>query len=73
MTHRFVILVDGILKTYNEYDSIPDSFDNVIEFRPCVSPGPHTDEQHEEIEQWNERLRELIKRERNHASSNKSR
>ena len=73
MTDRFVILVDGILKTYTDYNSIPDSFDNVIEFRPYVSPGPHTDDQHNKIEQWNEKLRELIKREKNNASSNKNR
>lgn len=69
MAHRFVILNDGKLNTYNTYESIPDTFDNVIEFLPEIPPGPHTDDQHHEIDQWNNRLKQLLKRERN-ASSN---
>ena len=36
---------------------------------PEVPPEPHTEEQHEEIEQWNTKLQELMKRERHYASS----
>lgn len=61
--HRFVILLDGELKTYNQFEDIPESFDNLIDFDPYYPPGPHTDEQHEEIHQWSHKLRELAKRE----------
>jgi len=69
MAHEFVILRNGVLETYNKYEDIPESFDNIIKFLPDIPDGPHTDEQHEEIDSWNERLRELLKRETN-ASSN---
>ncbi len=63
MTHRFVILLDGKLRTYNDYNSIPTSFDNVIEFSPSIPEGPHTEEQHIELDGWNDKLKELLKRE----------
>ena len=63
MMHRFVILVDGELRTYSDYSLIPSSFDNVIEFVPYIVEGPHTEDQHIEINSWNDRLKELLKRE----------
>lgn len=71
MTHRFVIMRGGNLETYTEFEAIPQDFDHVIEFRPEIPPGPHTDEQHEEIEQWNDRLQELMRIE--HARSSQKR
>ena len=65
MTHKFVILKDGVLETYNKYEDIPESFDNVIQFLPDIPDGPHTYEQHELIESWNNKLKELLKRETN--------
>ena len=64
MAHKFVILNDGELTTYKNYNDIPESFDNVIEFIPEIPPEPHTEEQHEEIGEWNNKLKELMKRER---------
>jgi hypothetical protein len=69
MTHEFVILRNGILETYNKYEDIPEEFDNVIKFKPKMPDEPHTDHDHEEIEKWNEKLRYLLKKEKN-ASSN---
>lgn len=69
MKHEFVILRKGVLETYNKYEDIPEDFDHIIKFLPDIPDGPHTDEQHEEIESWNEKLQELLKKERN-ASSN---
>ena len=64
MAHKFVILNDGELTTYKNYNDIPESFDNVIEFIPEIPPEPHTEEQHKEIGEWNNKLKELMKRER---------
>lgn len=64
MTHRFVIMRRGRLETYQEFDSIPRDLDHIIEFAPEIPPGPHTDEQHEEIDQWNDRLQQLMEIER---------
>ena len=71
MDHEFVLLVKGELKTYTNYGDIPDEFDNVIKFIPEIPDGPHSHNEHEEIEKWNERLQLLMEKER--ASSNKNR
>ena len=65
MAHEFVVLVDGELKEYQRYEDIPDKFDNIIKFIPEIPNGPHTHEEHAEIEIWNERLKELLRRETN--------
>lgn len=59
----FKILNNGKIETYNKFDDIPSSFDNVIAFEPEIPPPPHTKEQHEEIDLWPEKLQELMKRE----------
>lgn len=64
MAHEFVILRNGILETYHKYEDIPENFDNVIKFLPEIPDGPHTHEQHEEIDAWNDKLKELMKREK---------
>jgi hypothetical protein len=66
--HKFVILNNGKIETYNNYKDIPMEFDNVIEFLPHIPPPPHNEDQHEEIESWNKKLRDLMKRERGHKS-----
>ena len=68
MAHEFVILNKGVLETYNKYEDIPESFDNLIKFLPDIPDGPHTDEQHEEIDAWNEKLKILLTRETNASS-----
>ena len=63
MKHKFVVRINQDLKEYSNYDDIPNEFDNLISFEPVIPPEPHTEEQHEEIEKWNSRLHELMKRE----------
>ena len=65
MAHEFVILLNGELKTYNNFDDIPKKIDNVIKFLPEIPEPPHTHNQHEEMSVWNDRLKELLKRETN--------
>ena len=65
MSHEFVVLKNGELKTYNNFDDIPEKIDNVIKFLPEIPEPPHTHDQHEEMSVWNDRLKELLKRETN--------
>jgi hypothetical protein len=51
----------GRLETYTEFEAIPRDFEHVIEFAPEIPPGPHTEEQHREIDQWNDRLQQLMR------------
>ena len=67
MSHEFVIIRKGVLETYNEYNKIPLDLDHVIKFVPDIPDGPHTPEQHEEIDSWNEKLQMLLKIERQNA------
>jgi hypothetical protein len=71
MAHQFVIMINGELHTYDQYEQIPDQFDHVIEFRPEIPPGPHTALQHEEIDSWMPRFKRLMEIE--YASSSKKR
>lgn len=73
MPHKFVIKRNGVLETYTEYEKIPNNFEHVIEFVPEIPEGPHTEEQHEEIEKWNDKLQVLMEIERQNASRNQNR
>ena len=64
MKGRFVIRTGKDLIEYTDTDMIPMSFDNLIEFAPEIIPEPHTEEQHEEMESYNNVLKELMTRER---------
>ena len=54
--------------TFDKYEDIPDEFEHVIKFLPDIPPEPHTEEEHEEIQEWNNKFQELMEKER--ASSN---
>jgi hypothetical protein len=65
MPNEFVILKNNKLETFTRYEDIPEKFDNLIKFLPEIPEPPHTHEQHQELDLWNERLKELMKRETN--------
>jgi hypothetical protein len=66
----FEILVKGKIETYHDYSAIPMTFDNLIKFEPEFHEGPHTPEQHEQMSQYNNMLKELMKREKSYAGNN---
>ena len=47
-----MIMRRDVIEVYDRYDDIPDDLDHVIEFLPEIPPGPHTHQQHEEIDAW---------------------
>ena len=71
MDGEFVVLIDGKLHTFTKYEDIPDVFDNLIKFKPTQLDMPHTHEEHEEMDSWNQKLQTLMEKER--ASRNKNR
>lgn len=71
MPHRFVIMISGRLHEFQRYEDIPEKFDHVIEFCPEIPPGPHTQDQHDEIDSWVPKFERLMEIER--ASSRKIR
>jgi hypothetical protein len=70
MPHEFVVKRNGVLETYTQFEDIPDDFEHVIKFLPEIPEGPHTEEQHEEIDAWNDKLQILMEIERRNASRN---
>jgi len=64
MAHQFVIKDKGEFLYFDKFEDIPETFDNVIRFEPEIPPEPHSEEQHNEISLWNDKLQELMKRER---------
>ena len=63
MAHYFKILKNEKTRVYQAFEDIPKSFENVIAFKPEIPPPPHTEEQHNEIDSWGEKLKDLMKRE----------
>ena len=64
MPHEFIVLVDGSLLTFNKFEDIPEKIDNIIKFLPEIPQAPHTPNQHEEMDEWHTKLKELLDRER---------
>lgn len=63
MNGHFRILLEGEILTFERYEDIPESFDNLIEFSPEIIPAPHTPEQHKQMESYDDKLKELLSRE----------
>ena len=64
MPHVFRVFRNGRVEEFNDYNNIPLDFEHVIAFIPEIPPGPHTEEQHEEIESWNSKFQKLMEIER---------
>jgi len=63
MRGEFDIILNGVIKRYTDFDDIPLVFDNLIRFEPEIIPEPHTEEEHELMETYNNKLKELMSRE----------
>jgi hypothetical protein len=61
---EFQFIVNGELITYDKYEDIPENFEHVIKFIPDIPEEPHTEEEHDELSLWNERLQQLMEKER---------
>ena len=68
MKGEFVIRIGSAIITYKTFDEIPLEFDNLKSFKPDAPEPPHTEEDHKEMEKYNEKLQELMRRE--NASNN---
>ena len=68
MKGEFIIMINGELITYKNYDDIPDKFDHVIKFLPDWPPGDpetgHTEEEHQFMATFNNKLQKLMEIER---------
>jgi hypothetical protein len=69
MRGEFIIKKEGELITYTEYDDIPNTFDHVIKFNPDWPEPPHTQEDHDLMEVFNDKLQVLMEIEKNAGSN----
>tara|TARA_B100000745_G_C19917467_1_gene308200 strand:+ start:223 stop:429 length:207 start_codon:yes stop_codon:yes gene_type:complete len=68
MTGEFTVMINGELVTYTNYNDIPDTFEHVIKYAPDWPEPPHTQEDHDYMETFNNKLQRLMEIE--NASSN---
>ena len=61
---EFQFIINGELVTFDKYEDIPNEFEHVIKFIPDIPEEPHTEEEHDELSLWNERLQKLMEKER---------
>ena len=63
MKGEYIIILNGTIHTYTDFDDIPDKIGAVISFNPDYPEPPHTNEEHELIETFNDKLKQLMERE----------
>jgi hypothetical protein len=59
----FKIRVGEDILTFTDTEDLPDSYDNLISFKPDERPSPHTEEDHEYHESFTRIFNEILKRE----------
>ena len=65
MIGEYIIKIGDKLFEYTNTNDIPEKFDNLIKFMPTSPESPHTEEEHKEMATYNDKLKELMKRENN--------
>ena len=61
---EFQFIINGELVTFDNYEDIPYEFDHVIKFLPDIPEDPHTEDEHKELALWNDKLQQLMEKER---------
>ena len=65
MIGEYIIKIGDKLFEYTNTNDIPEKFDNLIKFMPTSPEPPHTEEEHKEMATYNDKLKQLMKREKN--------
>ena len=56
---------DNNIIEYDNFDNIPDKFFRLIKYNPEYPPTPHSEEDHKMIEEFDNKLHDLLRRESN--------
>ena len=62
MIGEYTVKIGNKLFDYTNVDDIPEKFDHLIKFLPTALPEPHTEEEHEHIDSFMDKFREISKR-----------
>jgi len=63
MNGVYKIKLNGDIATYNKFSDIPAQFGAVISYIPEHPQPPHSDEEHDLIHSFQDKLQELLQRE----------
>ena len=61
---KYTVKIGKDLIEYDHWDKIPAEFDHLISFHPDIPPGPHTQQQHDQIDELPTIFQGFMKRER---------
>ncbi|MBP0047651.1 hypothetical protein H9C73_02790 [Marinobacterium sp. AK62] len=61
-TGRYQYITDGELHSCSHWNDLPDQIQELIEWVPEIPPGPHTQQQHDDIERLPEIFMEFLAR-----------
>ena len=61
---EFQFIINGELVTFDNYDDVPDEVEHVIKFLTDILEDPHTEDEHKELALWNDKLQQLMEKER---------
>ena len=64
MPDKIVVRIENHLITYNDLSDVPQEFDNLISYEPEIPEPPHTQEEHNYMDNFNNILHELLRREK---------
>ena len=62
MIGEYTVKIGNKLFDYTNVDDIPEEFDHLIKFLPTLPPEPHTPEEHDLIDSFMPKMREIQKR-----------
>ena len=57
--------LDNNIIEYDNFDDIPNKFYRLIKYNPEYPPSPHSEEDHKMIEEFDNKLHDLLRRESN--------
>ena len=60
---EYIVLVNGKVETYTNWEDIPSSFENIIKFNPTAPKQPHSKEDHEYMNTFKDKLYEFMEKE----------
>ena len=62
MIGEYTVKIGNKLFDYTNVNDIPEEFDHLIKFLPTLPPEPHTPEEHDLIDSFMPKMREIQKR-----------
>ena len=63
MIGEYIVKIGNKLFDYTNVDDIPEKFDHLIKFLPTLPPEPHSQEDHDYINTFPDKFKQVFERE----------